>query len=222
MHRIRARYTPLAPPAPPPASRAARRVETRAPTGTAHRRTGRPPAWLRRTRPTVIVPRHPSPHAPRVRCSANSGVLAAPVPSDRRRRLLRRNLTLANQPRSIAIGAPRCLARPTKRDRPRAARATRGCSCGEGGGKEPIYFHHGIRPVRKSFSGHGERTALPSTSLQCASASESGAGPRTTLPVGSYCEPWHGHMYLRERRNTRAARGSAVRPGIRPRFRGVP
>merc|ERR1719182_1341217 len=56
------------------------------------------------------------------------------------------------------------------------------------------YFHHGGVSVRKSVSVHGESTALPSTSLRCASAS--GAGPRMTLPVGSYCEPWHGHMYL--------------------------
>merc|ERR1719253_1090623 len=59
-----------------------------------------------------------------------------------------------------------------------------------------IYFHHGLLPVRKSVSGHGERTTLPSTSLQCARASGKGAGPRTTAPVGAYCEPWHGHMYL--------------------------
>lgn len=58
------------------------------------------------------------------------------------------------------------------------------------------HFHHGGVLVRKSVSVHGESTALPSTSLQCARASESGAGPRITLPVGSYCEPWHGHMYL--------------------------
>merc|ERR1719235_971236 len=57
-------------------------------------------------------------------------------------------------------------------------------------------FHHGGVSVRKSVSVHGVRDTLPSTSLRCASARESGAGPRITLPVGSYCEPWHGHMYL--------------------------
>ena len=30
----------------------------------------------------------------------------------------------------------------------------------------------------------------------CASASDSGAGPRTTLPWKLYCDPWHGHLNL--------------------------
>ena len=59
-----------------------------------------------------------------------------------------------------------------------------------------LYFHHGARSVRKSVSVHGDSTTLPSTSLTCASASESGAGPRITLPLKSYCEPWQGQMYL--------------------------
>ena len=63
-----------------------------------------------------------------------------------------------------------------------------------------LYFHHGARSVRKSVSVHGDNTTLPSTSLTCASASESGAGPRMTLPLKSYCEPWQGQMYLRVKR----------------------
>ncbi len=48
-----------------------------------------------------------------------------------------------------------------------------------------IYFHHAGAPVRKSVSVQGVRVTLPSGVVTCASASESGAGPRTTLPVVS-------------------------------------
>ena len=60
----------------------------------------------------------------------------------------------------------------------------------------PLYFHHGLVSVRKSVSVHGVRVTMSSGVSAWASASESGAGPRMTLPVGSYWEPWHGHMYL--------------------------
>merc|ERR1719215_924549 len=43
---------------------------------------------------------------------------------------------------------------------------------------------------------HGVRVTMSSGVSAWASASESGAGPRMTLPVKSYCEPWHGQMYL--------------------------
>lgn len=56
------------------------------------------------------------------------------------------------------------------------------------------YFHHGARLVRKSVSVHVLSTTLPESVTTCASASESGAGPRTTLPEASYWEPWHGQM----------------------------
>ncbi len=59
------------------------------------------------------------------------------------------------------------------------------------------FTHHGFTPVRKSmFSSHAESTTTPSASATRASASDWGAGPRMTLPVASYCEPWHGHMNL--------------------------
>merc|ERR1719258_810178 len=58
------------------------------------------------------------------------------------------------------------------------------------------YFHHGFRPVRKSVSVHGTSVTTPLLSVMWASASDSGAGPRTTLPVWSYWDPWQGHMYL--------------------------
>ena len=38
---------------------------------------------------------------------------------------------------------------------------------------------------------------LPSSATsQWARARGSGAGPRTTAPVGAYWDPWHGHMNL--------------------------
>merc|ERR1712232_1342595 len=58
--------------------------------------------------------------------------------------------------------------------------------------------HHGARPVRKSCSVQGDTATLPSWVEVCASAKESGAGPRTTLPFSSYCDPWHGQMNLFE------------------------
>merc|ERR1719266_1712137 len=56
--------------------------------------------------------------------------------------------------------------------------------------------HHGARPVRKSVSVQGDTATLPSWMLVCAKARDKGAGPRTTLPFSSYCEPWHGQMNL--------------------------
>mmetsp|Transcript_493 Transcript_493/g.1177 ORF Transcript_493/g.1177 Transcript_493/m.1177 type:complete len:225 (+) Transcript_493:494-1168(+) len=58
------------------------------------------------------------------------------------------------------------------------------------------FFHQGSEPSRKSLSPQKESTTVPSWSPRLASASESGAGPRTTLPFLSYWEPWHGHMNL--------------------------
>jgi len=49
------------------------------------------------------------------------------------------------------------------------------------------YFHHGGVFVRKSVSVQGDSTTWSEAStFKCASASESGAGPRTTFPVSSY------------------------------------
>ena len=50
--------------------------------------------------------------------------------------------------------------------------------------------------MREGSSVRDLSETFPPSSSQCASASESGAGPRTTLPLKSYCEPWHGHWYL--------------------------
>merc|ERR1719181_486152 len=50
--------------------------------------------------------------------------------------------------------------------------------------------------ARKSVSVHGTSVTTPLLSVMWASASDSGAGPRTTLPVWSYWDPWQGHMYL--------------------------
>merc|ERR1712117_258131 len=63
----------------------------------------------------------------------------------------------------------------------------------------PQLLHHGFRPVRKSVSVHGRRATLPSSWMTvCASASDRGAGPRTTLPFSSYCDPWQGQQNLFE------------------------
>ena len=59
-----------------------------------------------------------------------------------------------------------------------------------------FYFHHGARPVLKSVSVHRVSTTFSSTTFTLAKANERGAGPRITLPVESYCDPWHGHMNL--------------------------
>merc|ERR1719229_2167364 len=59
-----------------------------------------------------------------------------------------------------------------------------------------VHAHHGSRPVRKSVSVHGETAMLPSTMEVCASGRDRGAGPRTTLPFSSYCEPWQGQQNL--------------------------
>merc|ERR1719382_1557449 len=57
--------------------------------------------------------------------------------------------------------------------------------------------HHGSRPVRKSCSGHGDTAMSPFSKTDvCASASDKGAGPRTTLPFSSYCDPWQGQQNL--------------------------
>merc|ERR1712146_740875 len=62
---------------------------------------------------------------------------------------------------------------------------------------ERAHFHHGAKPVRKSVSVHGDTAMLPSSPTEvCASDNDSGAGPRTTLPFSSYCEPWHGQQNL--------------------------
>jgi len=51
--------------------------------------------------------------------------------------------------------------------------------------------------VRKSVSVHGEKiTVSESLIAACASARDSGAGPRITLPSSLYCDPWHGHLNL--------------------------
>ena len=50
--------------------------------------------------------------------------------------------------------------------------------------------------MRKSVSVQAEKVTTPAVSEMCARANERGAGPRTTFPVWSYCEPWQGHMYL--------------------------
>merc|ERR1712060_626156 len=59
-----------------------------------------------------------------------------------------------------------------------------------------FYVHHGSRPVRKSCSVQGDTAMFPSWMLVCASPSDNGAGPRTTLPFSSYWEPWHGQQNL--------------------------
>merc|ERR1711920_1169753 len=53
----------------------------------------------------------------------------------------------------------------------------------------PAHAHHGSKPVRKSVSVQGATAMLPSTTEVCAKGRERGAGPRTTLPFSSYCEP---------------------------------
>ena len=51
--------------------------------------------------------------------------------------------------------------------------------------------------MRKSVSVHGEKiTVSESLIAACASARDSGAGPRITLPSSLYCDPWHGHLNL--------------------------
>merc|ERR1719229_682178 len=57
-----------------------------------------------------------------------------------------------------------------------------------------VHAHHGSRPVRKSVSVHVDTAMLPSTMEVCASGRDRGAGPRTTLPFSSYCEPWQGQQ----------------------------
>merc|ERR1719359_2671735 len=58
-------------------------------------------------------------------------------------------------------------------------------------------FHHGAEPSRKSVSVQGPILMLPSAPIEVVvRASDRGAGPRTTLPFSSYCEPWHGQMNL--------------------------
>eukprot|EP00976_Prorocentrum_cordatum_P095311 1190126-Prorocentrum_minimum.AAC.5 len=73
-----------------------------------------------------------------------------------------------------------------------------------------IYFHQGLRPVRKSVSVQVEKKTVPSTmsawarARDCSSTNARasarvltrGAGPRTTLPWKLYWEPWQGHMNL--------------------------
>merc|ERR1719160_696179 len=58
--------------------------------------------------------------------------------------------------------------------------------------------HHGFRSVRKSVSVQGVKLILSSAIVACAKARERGAGPRTTFPFVSYCDPWQGQMYRSE------------------------
>ena len=56
--------------------------------------------------------------------------------------------------------------------------------------KERIYFHQGASPVLKSVSVQVRSSTLPASSCsRWARASESGAGPLTTLPSLLYWDP---------------------------------
>lgn len=79
-----------------------------------------------------------------------------------------------------------------------------------------IYAHHGARSVRKSVSVHGVSVTTSSSMEMCASASESGAGPRMTLPWLLYCDPWHGHLNLFSAGTHGTTQPRCVQTALRP------
>merc|ERR1719188_1221866 len=105
-------------------------------------------------------------------------------------------------------GLSACAKRARARiDSPEVLRAARGAALVASEVRHPPFSgapvqasHQGARPVRKSVSVQGDTATLPSWTEVCASARDRGAGPRTTLPFSSYCEPWQGQMNLFEDR----------------------